>query len=81
MAAFAEATKRFHCRVTLTYLDRHIEDATELMNLFPLVAPLGAEVLLEVEGADADAALPVLAGILGALDALPEPAPPVGPSS
>ena len=75
-AAFAKAAGRFRSTVTVRRNDR-TANGKSFLTLLTLVAPPGAELVLEVAGEDASAAIELLAAVLGA--ASPEAAEtPVG---
>lgn len=63
--AFAKLVRGFKCKVTLTHGDRHA-DGRSAFDLLGLLAPPGTELIVEIEGEDADIALEPLCDILTA---------------
>jgi len=63
--AFAKLVRGLKCHVTLTNGDRRA-DGRSAFDLLGLLAPPGTELLLEVEGEDADIAVEPLCEILTA---------------
>jgi phosphotransferase system HPr (HPr) family protein len=63
-AAFANKAKQFSCRVTV-WNGPNKADGKSSLDLILLVALPGAELTLEVDGADACAAAEALADVLG----------------
>jgi phosphotransferase system HPr (HPr) family protein len=74
-AAFAESARRFESRVSVWLKDRSV-DGKSWLDLLLLAAEPGAELIIEVDGADAADALPVLSEILAAPGDGESPAPP-----
>lgn len=70
-AAFAETAGRFQSEVILINGDRRV-DGRRILELMMLGADEGSEVVLEVSGPDADAAVEALVEILSAAEP-PEP--------
>jgi phosphotransferase system HPr (HPr) family protein len=64
-AALVEAARGFQSQATVIHGDRR-SDARQVLDLLMLLVEPGAEVILEVQGPDADLAIEVLAEILGA---------------
>lgn len=67
-AAFAKAARRFHSTVTLRLNDRAVNGKSQL-DLMLLAAEPGAQLVLEVAGDDAPAALETLADVIEAVTA------------
>ena len=61
--AFAKLVRGLKCHVTLTHGDRRA-DGRSAFDLLGLLAPPGTELVLEVEGEDADIAVEPLCEIL-----------------
>ena len=61
--AFAKLVRGMNCRVTLSNGDKKA-DGRSAFDLLGLLAPPGTELLLEIEGEDADIALEPLCEIL-----------------
>ena len=61
--AFAKLARGLKCNVTLTHGDRRA-DGRSAFDLLGLLAPPGSELVLEVEGEDADIAVDPLCEIL-----------------
>ena len=61
--AFAKLVRGLKCNVTLTHGDRRA-DGRSAFDLLGLLAPPGSELVLEVEGEDADIAVEPLCEIL-----------------
>jgi phosphocarrier protein len=61
--AFAKAARQFQCAVTLRLNDRCVNGKSQL-DLMLLAAEPGTELVLEVTGEDAAAALPILADLI-----------------
>ncbi|MFO0850811.1 MAG: HPr family phosphocarrier protein [Gemmataceae bacterium] len=61
--AFAQAARGYQAAVTVWHGDKRADGKSSL-DLILLVAECGAELVLEVDGADAEAALPALAARL-----------------
>jgi len=72
--AFARIANRFRSAVTVRRQDR-VANGRSMVQLMTLAAPLGTELVLEVDGEDAAAALPVLVAALEApsADDIPPP--------
>jgi phosphotransferase system HPr (HPr) family protein len=64
-AAFAKTARQFHSNVTVRRNDRSVNGKSQL-DLMLLAAEPGAELVLEVSGDDASAAMAALGGILEA---------------
>jgi phosphotransferase system HPr (HPr) family protein len=62
--AFAKLARQYESKITLHRDDRVVNGKSQV-ELILLAAEPGAQVILEVDGPDADAALPVLADLLG----------------
>ncbi len=73
--AFAKLVRGFKCTVTLSHGEKRA-DGRSAFDLLGLLAPPGTELLLEVEGEDADLAVEPLCDILTAEG---DPADPPGP--
>jgi phosphotransferase system HPr (HPr) family protein len=71
---FAECARQFQSTVTVTR-DGQGVDGKSVLSLLLLMALPGTELVVEVSGPDAEAALPVLAELL----ASPDPEPPLPP--
>jgi phosphocarrier protein HPr len=79
-AALAEAAKRFQAQVALLAGERRV-DGRRVLDVITLAAEPGMEIILEVDGPDAEEAIEVLAEILAsATPPLPDepPLPPKG---
>ena len=79
-AALAEAAKRFQAQVALVAGERRV-DGRRVLDVITLAAEPGMEIILEVDGPDAEVAIEVLASILAsATPPLPDepPLPPKG---
>ncbi len=63
--AFAKLVRGLKCKVTLTHGDRRA-DGRSAFDLLGLLAPPGTEIVLEIEGEDADIAVEPLCDILTA---------------
>jgi phosphotransferase system HPr (HPr) family protein len=67
-AAFAKAARGFQSTVTLRHNDRSVNGKSQL-DLMLLAAEPGVQLVLEVAGEDAAAALPALADVIEAVSA------------
>jgi phosphotransferase system HPr (HPr) family protein len=63
--AFARLAQQFQAAVTVIHGDRSV-NGKSLIDLMLLAVEQGTELIVEVDGADAQRALPALAGILAA---------------
>jgi len=71
--AFVKTARRFHCTVAVFRGEKRANGLSPF-DLLSLVAEPGTELVLEVEGADAEAALEALTAVLcspGTADAVP----------
>lgn len=63
-SAFAKLARQYESKITLHREDRVVNGKSQV-ELILLAAEPGAEVILEVDGPDANVALPALADLLG----------------
>lgn len=63
LTSFAQLARQFQSRVTVSKDGRSV-DGKSAFEMFTMVAPKGAELLIEVEGPDAQPALEALVALL-----------------